>query len=64
MRRAILPSNIAKTFQLDGHEWKVYDVEAEADAERIHAIVAKDELFRRRDFTTADLDLSATWPRK
>ena len=64
LRRAILPSNIARTFLLDGHEWKVYDVEAEADAERIHAIVAKDESFRRRDFTAADLNLSVTWPRK
>ena len=62
LRRTILPSNIAKTFLLDGHEWKVYDVEAEADAERIHAIVATDELFRRHEFTKGTLDLPLLRP--
>ncbi len=61
--QAIVPSNIAKTFPLEGRRWKVHDVEIASDGARVRAIVAKDEAFRRREFTAADLDLAQTWPK-
>jgi hypothetical protein len=61
-RRAILPTNIARTFPFGKNVWKVYDVEVESDGERIRTIVAKDEIFRRHMFTKESIDLRLLRP--
>ena len=62
VKRAVHPTNISKPFTLHKHHWKVHDVAFDPGG-RVNAIVAKNEVFLRRDFTAADLDLEATWPK-
>lgn len=63
MKQAVQATNIARPFKLEKHHWKVHDVDFEFSGERVRAIIAKDEIFQRRDFTPEELDLEATWPR-
>ena len=64
LKQAIRPTNIAQAFRHDRRHWKVHDIVLAPDGAAVLAIVAKDEVFRRRDFTSADLDLASTWPVK
>ena len=64
LKHAISPTNISKPFHHDGRHWKVHDIEIAPDGGTLLAIIAKDDVFRRRDFTAAELDLGSTWPRK
>ena len=60
-RDAILPTNIARTFRVDDVTWKVHDVEFGPHTGSVVAIEAKDDSYRRRTFTKANLDLAATF---
>jgi len=64
LKQAVHPTNIARPFKHDGRHWKVHDVEVAPDGGTVLAIVAKDDVFRRRDFTARDLDFATTWPKK
>ena len=60
-RNAIVPTNIARSFRAGDVTWKVYDIEFGSQVESVTAIEAKDESFRKEQFTKSTLDLVAAF---
>jgi len=56
---AIFATNIARPFHHEGKVFKIHDLRFAQGMDRLVALIAKDELFRTREFHTGGIDLLA-----
>ena len=59
---SILKTNIAHPFHLEGRTFKIHDLRFADGMDRLESLIAKDEMFHRREFRAGDIDLLGLRP--